>query len=102
MDVSFLDNDGTTPVKLEIAAVIDSGSNEYSRTSQSIYCDIEVLKSFLKRTSANGTIPGQPFDENGNPYQEFVYSSAVVTVSSIDAGGYDCQKATGYGLHNGK
>lgn len=85
VDVSFLDNDGATPVKLEVAAVIDSGSNEYSRTSQSIYCDIEVLKSFLKRTSANGAVPGQPVDENGNPYQEFVYSSAVVTVNSIDA-----------------
>lgn len=29
-------------------------------------------------------MPGQPLDANGNPYKNFVYSGAVVTVDNID------------------
>ena len=43
-----------------------------------------MLKSFLGRVSSGGTLPGQPLDANGNPYKDFVYSGAVVTVDNID------------------
>lgn len=84
VDLSFWDSQEMTPVKIEVGAVIDSGEDTYNRDSQSIYCDLDVLKSFLGRVSSGGTLPGQPLDANGNPYKDFVYSGAVVTVDNID------------------
>ena len=59
-------------------------SEDYSEKSQTIYCDMDSLKSLLKRVSTDGKIYGQPVDGNGNSYREFVYTSAVVTVDDID------------------
>lgn len=59
-------------------------SDSYSEKSQTIYCDMDSLKSLLKRVSTDGKIYGQPVDENGNSYREFIYTSAVVTVDDIN------------------
>lgn len=84
MDLSFWDSQDSTSVRLEVGAVIDSGEDTYNRDSQSVYCDLDVLKSFLGRLPGGGTVYGQPLDANGNPYKDFVYSGAVVTVDNID------------------
>lgn len=95
-------------IKLDVAGVISDGNEEpdevksddvesddeesddeemsfsYSNDSYMIYCDIDVLTSYLRRTAGNGLITGQPVDENGNNYSEFIYTSAVVCVDDID------------------
>lgn len=53
--------------------------------SYSIYCDINVLKLYLKRQAAGGPVIGQPVDSNGDSYQEWIYSEAVVEAEDIDA-----------------
>ena len=84
MDLSFWDLQDSTSVRLEVGAVIDNGEDTYNRDSQSVYCDLDVLKSFLSRLSGGGTVYGQSLDANGNPYKDFIYSGAVVTVDDID------------------
>lgn len=89
-------------VKLKLAGVLSDGdkdnnsaqdeesdetmdiSEDYSEKSQTIYCDMDSLKSLLRMVSADGKLYGQPVDGNGNSYREFVYTSAVVTVDDID------------------
>ena len=89
-------------VKLKLAGVLSDGdkdnnsaqdeesdetmdiSEDYSEKSQTIYCDMDSLKSLLRMVSADGKLYGQPVDGNGNSYREFVYTSAVLTVDDID------------------
>ena len=52
--------------------------------SQSVFCDLEVLKRYLKYNANGAVVYGQPTDENGNTYSEWVYTSAVVTVNDIE------------------
>lgn len=59
-------------------------SDSYSEKSQTIYCDMDSLKSLLRKVSADGKLYGQPVDGNGNSYREFVYTSAVVIVDDIN------------------
>lgn len=47
------------------------------------YCDMDTLKKYLKRNSVDGVIMGQPTDNNGNPINEWVYSSAIVKVDDV-------------------
>lgn len=63
-------------------------TSTYSEKSQTIYCDMDYLKSLLKRVSVDGKLEGQPVDENGNSYREFIYTAAIVTVddtNNVDA-----------------
>lgn len=63
-------------------------TSTYSEKSQTIYCDMDYLKSLLKRVSVNGKLEGQPVDGNGNSYREFIYTAALVTVddtNNVDA-----------------
>ncbi|CCZ93452.1 ABC transporter permease [Coprococcus eutactus ATCC 27759] len=79
----------------DIASDDDSDNTEgevytstYSEKSQTIYCDMDYLKSLLKRVSVDGKLEGQPVDGNGNSYREFIYTAAIVTVddtNNVDA-----------------
>ena len=89
-------------VKLKLAGVLSDGdkdnnstqdeesdetmdiSEDYSEKSQTIYCDMDSLKSLLRNVSTDGKLYGQPVDGNGNSYREFVYTSAVVIVDDIN------------------
>ena len=89
-------------VKLKLAGVLSDGdkdnnsaqdeesdetvdiSEDYSEKSQTIYCDMDSLKSLLRMVSVDGKLYGQPVDGNGNSYREFVYTAAVVTVDDIN------------------
>lgn len=93
-------------VKLKLTGVLADGSADkasdddsdntegevytstYSEKSQTIYCDMDYLKSLLKRVSVDGKLEGQPVDGNGNSYREFIYPAAIVTVddtNNVDA-----------------
>ncbi len=93
-------------VKLKLTGVLADGSADkasdddsdntegevytstYSEKSQTIYCDMDYLKSLLKRVSVDGKPEGQPVDGNGNSYREFIYTAAIVTVddtNNVDA-----------------
>lgn len=63
-------------------------TSTYSEKSQTTYCDMDYLKSLLKRVSVDGKLEGQPVDGNGNSYREFIYTAAIVTVddtNNVDA-----------------
>lgn len=93
-------------VKLKLTGVLADGSADkasdddsdntegevytstYSEKSQTIYCDMDYLKSLLKRVSVDGKLEGQPVDGNGNSYRELIYTAAIVTVddtNNVDA-----------------
>ena len=78
------DENGITD-RLMIAGVIQGDVDEFSEQSQSIYCDIDVLRSYLKKHAVQGgVVLGQPVDKNGNMYTSWVYSSVVVEVSKME------------------
>lgn len=96
------ENENAKVVKLKLSGVLSNGESNsgngednsdeesldmteaYSEKSQTIYCDMDYLKSILKRVSSDGKLEGQPVDGNGNSYREFVYTAAVVTVDDIN------------------
>lgn len=63
---------------VDAAGVIEGGVDDYNSNSYSIYADIEVLKSELKKVYKKKPIPGQPTNKKGKPYNYFVYEQAVV------------------------
>lgn len=75
--------DNTVTTKLKVSGVLYGKEEDYSMQSQSVFCDLEILKRYLKY-NANYAVYGQPTDENGNTYSEWVYTSAVVTVNDIE------------------
>lgn len=46
--------------------------------SYDIYCNLDVMKKYMKQNRTDGVIEGQPLDANGNPYSEWIYDSAIV------------------------
>lgn len=65
------------------AGVIEGGVEEYNQYAYGIYCDIDALKTQLKRIYKNKLIPGQPSTKKGKPYKFFVYDSIIVFVEDI-------------------
>lgn len=53
--------------------------------SYSIYCDIEILKKYLKQIADGGRIPGQPRNQNDENYREWIYDSVIVKVTDVDS-----------------
>lgn len=78
-----LDENGITD-RLMIAGVMQGDTDEFSEQSQSIYCDIDVLRAYLKKHATQGNVLGQPLDKNGNAYTSWVYSSVVVEVGKME------------------
>lgn len=71
--LSFGYTDDAQTTKVMISGMLDD--NEYDS-----YCDLDVLKRYLKKISLDGTIEGQPLDEQGEPYNEWIYDRAIVIV----------------------
>ena len=76
-----------TPVKKYIipaaGILYGEGEDDWYEYSYSVYCDIEALKSTLKRVYRNRAIPGQPTRKNGKPYKKWYYTNAYVKVTDI-------------------
>lgn len=50
-----------------------------------VYCDIDLLKQYLKQMADGGTIPGQPVNENNENYNEWIYSSIIIDAENMDS-----------------
>ena len=61
-----------------------NGENTWSQYGYNIYCNIDVLKTYLQRVFKNKVIPGQPTTASGKPYKEIFYNQLYVNVDSID------------------
>lgn len=48
------------------------------------YCDMEILKRFLKQISTDGKIIGQPLKDNEDIFSEWIYTNAIVLVDDAD------------------
>ena len=72
----------TTPPKkyaIPTAGVVAGNPDDYnSMASWNIYCDVDALKSELRKVFRNRTIPGQPTKKNGRPYKEIFYNEILV------------------------
>lgn len=69
---------------VKASGVIDGDINAYNANYYYVYCDLETLKSMLKKEFAGEVIPGQPSTKSGKPYSKFVYNSAMVQADDID------------------
>lgn len=67
-----------------VVGMVEGGVEDWNQYSYGAYVDIDVLKSYLKKTYKNTMIPGQPTDKNGKPYKELVYDNVTVSVTSAD------------------
>ena len=71
--------------RLTIAGVMQGDADAFSEQSQTVYCDLDVLRSYLKKHAAQeGVVLGQPVDKNGNAYTSWVYSSVVVEAGKME------------------
>lgn len=57
---------------------------DYNEFAWSAYCNIEALKTQLKKIYKNNPIPGQPTRSNGKPYKEWFYSEMYVSVDEME------------------
>lgn len=48
------------------------------------YCDIDILKRYLKKISPEGKLFGQPVNENGENDKEWIYSSGIILVDETE------------------
>lgn len=69
---------------VKASGVVKGTVQEYNAHSYSTYCDIETLKTVLKKEFRGRAIPGQPSTKSGKPYSYFTYSSAQVKVDDLD------------------
>lgn len=58
--------------------------NSWSPNGYQVYCNLDALKTTLKRIFRNKAIPGQPTTSSGKPYKEIYYSQVKVNVDDID------------------
>ena len=58
--------------------------NTWSSYGYRVLCDLDALKTTLKRVFRNKAIPGQTTTSSGKPYKEIYYSEVDVNVDDID------------------
>ena len=56
----------------------------YKENCNSVFADIEALKTQLKKVFKNKVIPGQPTTKSGKPYKEFYYEEVYVRVDDME------------------
>ncbi len=79
--------------RLTIAGVMQGDADAFSEQSQTVYCDLDVLCSYLKKHAAQeGVVLGQPVDKNGNAYTSWVHSSVVVEAGKMEDVGFVVKK----------
>lgn len=83
------EGESTTPkvakkYAVNASGVVKGGIEDWNQFSYNTYCDLETLKTVLKKEFKGRAIPGQPVAENGKPYKYFVYNSAKVKVDDLN------------------
>lgn len=66
------------------AGLVAGGEEDYNEFCYNTYCNIEALKTQLKKIYKNRAIPGQPTNSNGKPYKEWYYDELYVSVDELD------------------
>lgn len=69
---------------VKASGVVEGGIEDWNQFSYNTYCDLETLKTVLKKEFKGRAIPGQPTMKNGKPYSYFVYNSAKVKVDDLN------------------
>lgn len=82
VNVSFDTAEEGGGCRLKVADMINGDSFQ---DSYMIYCDLDTLKRYLKQMTVTGPIPGQPVRPDGEVYNDWIYSSAVVRVDDMDS-----------------
>lgn len=67
-----------------VSGMVKGEPDEYNEYSYGLFTDIEQLKAQLKRVYRKTTIPGQPTNKKGKPYNYFVYDTVYVYVDEMD------------------
>jgi ABC-type antimicrobial peptide transport system permease subunit len=68
---------------VKAAGLLSGGPDGWSQESSSLFCDLDTLRSVLKKEFKGRALPGQPVTATGRPAKEFVYSYAMVKVDDI-------------------
>ena len=68
----------------ESVGTIAGGVEEYNEFSWNTYCNIDALKTQLKKIFKNSPIPNQPTRSNGKPYKEWFYNEMFVKVDKME------------------
>lgn len=68
---------------IKASGVVKGGMEDYNPHSYATYCDIETLKTMLKKEFRGKVIPGQPATKSGKPYSYFTYPSVRVKVNDL-------------------
>lgn len=68
----------------ESTGLVAGTANEYNEFSWEAYCNIEALKTQLKKIFKNNAIPNQPTRTNGKPYKEWFYQEMFVKVDEME------------------
>lgn len=66
------------------AGIMAGSVDEWTMTSNRIYCEINTLKAQLKKVFKKEPIPNQPTRKNGKAYNEIFYSRLTVQVDDIE------------------
>ena len=78
MQVQFADNgENALKDKLDIAGIA-------KRNTYEIYCDLDLMKKYLKRNQVDGKIAGQPVNADNENYNEWIYNQAIVKVDKVE------------------
>ncbi len=64
--------------------VAEGGPDDYNGYAFNAFCNIDALKTALKKEYKGRAIPGQPTQKNGKPYKEIFYSEIRVNVVDMD------------------
>lgn len=68
----------------ESTGLVAGTTDEYNEFSYEAYCNIEALKTQLKKIFKNRPIPNQPTRSNGKPYKEWYYEEMFVKVDEME------------------
>ena len=68
----------------ESTGLVEGTPDEYNEFSWEAYCNIEALKTQLKKIFKNRAIPNQPTRSNGKPYKEWYYEELFVKVDEME------------------
>ena len=66
------------------SGIVEGDIDTYNAHSYVVYCDLNTLKTMLKKEFRGRAIPGQPTTKSGKPYKDFVYTSLKVKADNID------------------
>lgn len=69
---------------LKTAGVVEGGVGDYNDYAYSVYADIDLLKTQLRRIFRKNPIPGQPTNKKGKAYPYFIYETVIVNVDAIE------------------